>query len=337
MYARWTAGTDRSTSVPYSITHSTGSNTVLVNQQANNNAWVLLGNFTFNAGVSAISVGSSNTGITIADAIQVIPATTTTTGIYYAYADHLNTVRVLTRPADNKMVWRWDNTDPFGLTPPDQNPASLGSFIYNPRFPGQVYDKETNHHYNYFRDYDPQLGRYVESDPIGLNAGPNTYLYANANPLMYTDPLGLFGWADMPTLPQEVVNFSAGLGDALLWGFGDDLRDMLDIGGVDKCSGEYGAGSWTGIGASGARGVYAGAVKLGSVYAASGVAASNIRSGIKTAFRGGLGKNWRKPDLSKYKTDAALRKAAGRSNPYVNGYAAGVGAGGATGVCGCDK
>jgi RHS repeat-associated protein len=45
--------------------------------------------------------------------------------------------------------------------------------------------------YNYFRDYAPSLGRYVQSDPIGLEGGLNTYSYANGNPLRYIDPDGL--------------------------------------------------------------------------------------------------------------------------------------------------
>ncbi|MDN3366525.1 RHS repeat-associated core domain-containing protein, partial [Ralstonia pseudosolanacearum] len=111
---------------------------------------------------------------------------------YYVYADQIDTPRVIT-DTNNLMAWRWDQADPFGVTLPDENPTSLGTFTYNPRFPGQVYDAETGKHYNANRDYDPASGRYVQSDPIGLKGGqPSTYSYVRGNPLRFVDPLGLY-------------------------------------------------------------------------------------------------------------------------------------------------
>ena len=46
--------------------------------------------------------------------------------------------------------------------------------------------------YNYFRSYDPSTGRYLESDPIGLAAGLNTYSYVSNRPTMRTDKYGLY-------------------------------------------------------------------------------------------------------------------------------------------------
>ena len=75
---------------------------------------------------------------------------------------------------------------------PDEDPSSLGAFEFALRFPGQYFDRETNLHYNYHRDYDPDVGGYKQSDPIGLLAGLNTYAYVGHDPLVATDELGLF-------------------------------------------------------------------------------------------------------------------------------------------------
>jgi RHS repeat-associated protein len=102
---------------------------------------------------------------------------------FYLHSDHLNTPRMATDQA-HQNVWQWQS-DAFGVG------QATGSLVVNLRFPGQYFDQESGLHYNYFRDYDPETGRYVESDPIGLNGGLNTYGYVLANPLLYTDRNGL--------------------------------------------------------------------------------------------------------------------------------------------------
>jgi RHS repeat-associated protein len=110
--------------------------------------------------------------------------------IYYIYADHLNTPRVIT-DTGNSVVWKWDS-DPFGTDLPQEGTTSTGArFSYNLRFPGQYYDQETGLNYNGFRDYDSATGRYIQSDLIGLDGGINTYAYVSANPISFVDPLGL--------------------------------------------------------------------------------------------------------------------------------------------------
>lgn len=111
--------------------------------------------------------------------------------MYYIHPDHLNTPRLIEDQNQN-TVWTWDNEEPFGNNAANEDPNNTGTtFIYNHRFPGQYYDSETQTHYNYFRDYDPQTGRYLQSDPIGLEGGINTYAYVNGNPLSFIDVFGL--------------------------------------------------------------------------------------------------------------------------------------------------
>ena len=107
--------------------------------------------------------------------------------VHYIHTDHLGTPRAVSQPGAG-VVWRWISS-PFGDTKPHEDVDGDGNtFTLNLRFPGQYFDSETNLHYNYFRYYDPTTGRYLRSDPIGLEGGMNTYAYQN--PIMYYDPNG---------------------------------------------------------------------------------------------------------------------------------------------------
>ncbi|WP_284208689.1 RHS repeat-associated core domain-containing protein, partial [Chitiniphilus shinanonensis] len=124
--------------------------------------------------------------------VAVVQAATPAPKVYYAWADHLGTPRQLSNPADTKVVWEWAIAEPFGQSSANADPDNDGQqLVYNLRFPGQYFDAETGRYYNYFRDYDPRIGRYIQSDPIGLVGGVNTYSYSNGNSITYSDPLGL--------------------------------------------------------------------------------------------------------------------------------------------------
>lgn len=111
-------------------------------------------------------------------------AAVTQGALYYVHTDHLGTPQVLTDESGG-VVWRASYA-PFGKA---SIPVEMVEM--NVRFPGQYYDLETGLHYNYFRYYDPATGRYITSDPIGLDGGLNTYLYAYSNSVKFLDPEGL--------------------------------------------------------------------------------------------------------------------------------------------------
>ena len=139
--------------------------------------------------------------------------TPTPIAVYYVHADHLGSPRAITRPADDAIVWRWDNAEPFGANAANENPSGLGNFRYDLRFPGQQYDPETGTNYNYFRDYDPTVGRYLQSDPIGLEGGIGSYVYADESPVSLIDSFGLQAFAPpappmaSPVPPPAVPGF----------------------------------------------------------------------------------------------------------------------------------
>lgn len=112
--------------------------------------------------------------------------------LYEVETDQLSTPRQVFDPGRPAVVWSWDYKDnAFGNSTPDEDPdGDAVPFVMNLRFPGQYGDNESGLAYNYFRDYEPGTGRYVESDPLGVSADKNTYRYALDNPLRYYDTKG---------------------------------------------------------------------------------------------------------------------------------------------------
>ncbi|MEB0134768.1 RHS repeat-associated core domain-containing protein [Actimicrobium sp. CCC2.4] len=104
--------------------------------------------------------------------------------VYAIHTDHLGTPQLVT-DAQQHPVWQ-ASYSAFGKAK-----VSTEKIMLNLRLPGQHFDVETDKHYNLHRDYDPLVGRYLTSDPIGLKGGFNTYSYVGGNPLSFVDPLGL--------------------------------------------------------------------------------------------------------------------------------------------------
>lgn len=118
--------------------------------------------------------------------------------VYYYHNDHLGTPQILTDDTGT-IAWKAVYT-PFGGAV-----ASMQT-VENPfRFPGQYYDTETGLHYNYFRYYNPQTGRYITPDPIGLEGGINLFLYVEANPVSWMDPWGLIHYNKPPPATVPVT------------------------------------------------------------------------------------------------------------------------------------
>ncbi|AOL07755.1 hypothetical protein WI95_28290 [Burkholderia contaminans] len=104
--------------------------------------------------------------------------------------DHLGTPQELT-DEHSEIAWSAEYRA-WGVAQEAIRKASGKAQFANPiRFQGQYHDHESGLHYNRHRYYDPQVGRYINQDPIGLMGGLNTYEYAFGNPLTYMDSMGL--------------------------------------------------------------------------------------------------------------------------------------------------
>lgn len=208
IYTRWVQADSYATTAEYTIHHNGGSATTVVNQQHTGGQWVALGAYDLVPGqdhkVELRQLGTNQQAVAdamrfvrvgdiklvTADAVRFVK--NNAEPVSYLLWDHLYTPKKL---VNNTGTVTWDAS----LTPYGAMDSQLGAAVQALRLPGQYVDEETGRgtsglthplYYNYHRDYDPTLGRYIQADPIGLAGGYNLYRYANANPVGYVDPDG---------------------------------------------------------------------------------------------------------------------------------------------------
>jgi RHS repeat-associated protein len=189
----------------------------------------------------------------------------------YVESDALGTPRAIIDPTRSVAIWRWDEMkEGFGDHAPESDPDGDGvQLLFDLRFAGQRYDAASGLHYNYMRDFDPSVGRYTQSDPLGLLGGINTYSYVGGNPLAGIDPSGLvygdgvleledvfFGptvWMrEQMGLTQEFsqaeIDFTFGFFDNASFGLSSLTRKLMgNEGFVNECSSAYSAGGWAAV------------------------------------------------------------------------------------------
>jgi RHS repeat-associated protein len=210
VYAKWTAHANRASDATYTVHHALGSTSIAVDQRASGGTWNPLGTYDLDS-ASTIVLTDAADGYVIADAIRLVqvgaPPPAGPTGIFYVHTDHLGTPKVVTDAAQG-IAWAADYL-PYG-----EAQVTAEAVRLNVRFPGQYFDAETGLHYNHHRDYNPILARYIESDPIGLNGGLNTYTYVLNNPLNFIDPLGL-RWETVGIDYHGMKNWGMGIANRL--------------------------------------------------------------------------------------------------------------------------
>jgi len=207
--------------------------------------------------------------------------------LYFIEPDHLGTPRNV-QNGTQQTVWRWDQAEAFGNNAPNENPSNLGAFVFPLRFPGQYADVETGLFYNYFRDYNPVVGGYWQSDPIGLAGGINTYLYVDGRPLVAADPLGLWsiefgGFSGFGISVNFGVDAQTGRGFHI-WQFGYGLGGGLVF---DK-NGGLPPGLADRVGCEDP-GFVGGIAKIGAVIPGVGIDAISAAAGVGATSRRGYG------------------------------------------------
>ncbi len=144
--------------------------------------------------------------------VVIIDGTPSAQSVAFVQTDHLDTPRTVIDRVQGRQRWTW-MAEPFGNSAPLDNPVGFGKFELNLRMPGQYHDSETGLVYNWNRSYVPSLGRYTQSDPIGLAGGINTYTYVGGSPVNLTDEDGLRPRSERPTVRPNPAVDAAGYHD----------------------------------------------------------------------------------------------------------------------------
>jgi len=173
----------------------------------------------------------------------------------YIQPGHLGTPRVVFDPVRDVAIWEWSNkSEVFGNQAPANDPDGDGVVLELAlRFPGQQATDASGMFYNYQREYDPAVGRYSQSDPIGLAGGISTFVYVTGNSIWFIDPLGLnsqygAGASGSAAVPGFAGNFSGTLGISV-------PKDWKDVGcyqlyGSLQLGAMLGGGAYLGAGTS---------------------------------------------------------------------------------------
>ncbi len=178
-------------------------------------------------------------GPSVDEPISMIEASGSYAGTYYYHFDALGSVVALTSGNAGSMgntveVYEYDVYGRVGAT--DANHPNRFMFT------GREFDKDTGLYYYRARYYNPEIGRFLQIDPIGYANGINWYMYCGNNPLIYVDPFGL-DWFD------SFANFWAGAADSLSFGATGAVRKVVGVDkAVDRHSTSYVVGEWTEVG-----------------------------------------------------------------------------------------
>ncbi|MDQ7994618.1 MAG: RHS repeat-associated core domain-containing protein [Luteibacter sp.] len=159
--------------------------------------------------------------------VGVVDRNGTAATVNFIHADGLGSPRVVTNAAGT-VLWQWAYAgNPFG----EKAPVSSSGYVLNLRYPGQYFDAESGLAYNVNRDYEAATGRYIQSDPVGLEGGTNTYAYALSNPMLQVDPKGT-------CIEDACVIEGAAVYEVISWGWaslgGASILSMSTMSNVDR-------------------------------------------------------------------------------------------------------